>query len=424
MSNFNHLVSSFHVKNEYLGAWTSVTQLEREFDRFGAIKKIEYVKGDTHAYILYDSIDAATAAVKEMRGFPLGGPEHRLRLDYADDGLPPPAFKQTKPAGFEETGEYRKPPEYDYPEGESGAPAPHHPEPTYHPPPHYATNHFIPRYRGRGGYRGRGSYRGAHYNPHYDPHYRFPGAHHEESSYRPRGPPPHHAAHHQDDYHPHAGGGHPPRRSRTPVDRSRSRSPHESNSRRRSPDYDSDSSARRAGALSQARTLPEIARKSSTVWQGALILKSSLFPAKLHLTDGADEFVETLMKDEKGKNHLRITQRLRLDQPKLDDVQKRITSSSSHAIFLGMPSSTASITSDDSSVQTRPLRNLVSYLKQKEAAGVISLLNKEEEINGVLYAFPPCDFSTELLKRTCHSVTDESLKEDYLVIVVVRGGAA
>lgn len=49
-----------------LGAWTSVTQLEREFDRFGAIKKIEYNKGDTQAYILYDSIDAASAAVKEM----------------------------------------------------------------------------------------------------------------------------------------------------------------------------------------------------------------------------------------------------------------------------------------------------------------------------------------------------------------------
>lgn len=72
----------------------------------------------------------------------------------------------------------------------------------------------------------------------------------------------------------------------------------------------------------------------------------------------------------------------------------------------------------------RPLRNLVSYLKQKEAAGVISLLNKETEATGVLYAFPPCDFSSELLKRTCHNVTEDGLKEDHLVIVVVRGGTA
>nr|NVI76389.1 spenito [Cucujiformia] len=67
-----------------LGPWTSVPQLEREFDRFGAIKKIDYVKGDNQAYILYDSIDAAQAAVKEMRGFPLGGPERRLRTDFSD----------------------------------------------------------------------------------------------------------------------------------------------------------------------------------------------------------------------------------------------------------------------------------------------------------------------------------------------------
>lgn len=55
---------------------------------------------------------------------------------------------------------------------------------------------------------------------------------------------------------------------------------------------------------------------------------------------------------------------------------------------------------------------------------MISLLNKETEATGVLYAFPPCDFSSELLKRKCHNVTEEGLKEDHLVIVVVRGGTA
>lgn len=176
--------------------------------------------------------------------------------------------------------------------------------------------------------------------------------------------------------------------------------------------------------LSSARTLLEVARKCTTNWSGALILKSSLFPAKFHLTDGDTDIVDGLMKDEDGKPHLRITQRLRLDQPKLEDVQKRISTSSSHAIFLGLAGATQSIQIDDANVQTRPLRNLVSYLKQKEAAGVISLLNKETEATGVLYAFPPCVFSSELLKRTCHNVTEEGLKEDHLVIVVVRGGTA
>lgn len=373
-----------------LGAWTSVTQLEREFDRFGAIKKIEYNKGDTQAYILYDSIDAATAAVKEMRGFPLGAPDRRIRIDFADNGTTPPFPKRA--GGFEEGGEYRRGPDYEYPEGGSAPP--------YEDAAGYGGYGGRP-FRGRGGFRGgRGGFRGFHRD----------GPPHGEGEEWRRGPT-------DGEYDSRRRSG-----SREPgIDRSRSRSP-----RRRSPaDSDSDSSSRRNGMLSSARTLPEVARKSSTVWQGALILKSSLFPAKFHLTDGDNDIVESLMKDEEGKHHLRITQRLRLDQPKLEDVQKRISTSSSHAIFLGLPGSTSSVaSSDDASVQTRPLRNLVSYLKQKEAAGVISLLNKETEATGVLYSFPPCDFSTELLKRTCHNLTEEGLKEDHLVIVVVKGGTA
>jgi RNA-binding protein 15 len=366
-----------------LGPWTSVAQLEREFDRFGAIKKIEYAKGEAHAYILYDSIDAAQAAVKEMRGFPLGGPDRRLRIDFADVG---------------NGGPYRPKP-YAPPVGEDGRPVEGYEgyEGTWDDGYGYGA----PGYRGRGGHRGRGrgSYRGTYHGSgdYRDEEWRRAPADGEyEGRIRRSG-------------------------SREPgVDRSRSRSP-----RRRSPDSDSDGSPRRSGGmLTSARTLPEVVRKATTVWNGALILKNSLFPTKFHLTDGDSEIIDSLMKDEDGKNQLRITQRLRLDQPKLDDVQKRIATSSSHAIFLGVAGSTASITNDDTSIQTRPMRNLVSYLKQKEAAGVISLLNKETEATGVLYSFPPCQFSTELLKRTCHNLTEESLKEDHLVIVVVRGGSA
>ena len=170
------------------------------------------------------------------------------------------------------------------------------------------------------------------------------------------------------------------------IERSRSRSP-----KRRSLDSDSDGGGKRNGALGSLRTLSEVARKSSTKWEGALILKSSLFPAKFHLTDGEVEIVEGLMKDENGTRNLRITQRLRLDQPKLEDVQKRINGSTSHAIFLGLSGPT--VNSDDANIQTRPLRNLVSYLKQKEAAGVISLLNKETEATGKML----CQFSFVLI---------------------------
>ncbi|TMW45288.1 hypothetical protein DOY81_009629 [Sarcophaga bullata] len=409
-----------------LGAWTSVTQLEREFDRFGAIKKIEYQKGDTCAYIQYETIEAATAAVKEMRGFPLGGPERRLRTDFSELPGVTPTAPPFKPKTYDEIAgaggaiapsEYRRP-EYDY----------HYEDTHHHHPPHH---HYVPRggyapypprgtYRGRGGYRGRG--RGS-YHYHNDIHRPLHPSALSASSAVPVPPP----AGVEDEWRRPPGESNYDRaRSGSREirsERSRSRSPLK---RTHSPGSDSDSSQHRNGAsLSSMRTLPDVARKCTIIWQGALILKSSLFPAKFHLTDGDSDIVESLMRDEDGKHNLRITQRLRLDPPKLEDVQKRISSSSSHAIFLGLAGSTAvANTSEDTSVQTRPLRNLVSYLKQKEAAGVISLLNKETEATGVLYAFPPCDFSSDLLKRTCSSVTEEALKEDHLVVVVVRGGTA
>lgn len=345
-----------------LGAWTSSVQLEGEFDRFGAIKKIEYTKGDTHAYITYETIDAAQAAVKEMRGFPLGGGDKRLRIDFADTGepIPPQTFKPK-----EYDSEYRK--SYDYDNSSSSAPS-------YEEQPHYSSHHTHHPYhgssyrpfRGRGGYRGRGSYRGG-FNPHHHSSERFPPPHHEYER-------PPNDLEYGDPYRLRRSPG------RQPIERSRSRSP-----KRRSLDSDSDGGMKRNGTLGSLRTLSEVARKSSTKWEGALILKSSLFPTKIYMTDGDVDIVESLMRDENGTKNLRITQRLRLDQPKLEDVQKRINSSSSMAIFVGLSGPTVNtISSDDANIQTRPLRNLVSYLKQKEAAGVISLLNKETEATGKL----------------------------------------
>ena len=74
--------------------------------------------------------------------------------------------------------------------------------------------------------------------------------------------------------------------------------------------------------------------KTQKVWDGGLILKNSLFPTKLHIIEG-DQHMADSLKDETGKPNLKITQRLRLDQSKLDDVTKRMTSTRSHAVFLG-----------------------------------------------------------------------------------------
>jgi len=93
-----------------LGTWCSESLLWKEFDRFGAIKSIDYVKGENEAHVLYEMVDAAQAAVQEMRGFPLGGPDKRLRIDFSDmdatggGGSPRPEANGTKRASYSSRG--------------------------------------------------------------------------------------------------------------------------------------------------------------------------------------------------------------------------------------------------------------------------------------------------------------------------------
>ncbi len=77
-----------------------------------------------------------------------------------------------------------------------------------------------------------------------------------------------------------------------------------------------------------------LSHNTPNVWDGGLILKNSLFPTKLHVVEG-DRHIADSFKDETGKANLKITQRLRLDQTKLDDVTRRMNTSTSHAVFLG-----------------------------------------------------------------------------------------
>ena len=72
-----------------LGSWCNRQMIEREVDRFGAFSEISYKVEDGWATIQYESIDAATTAVNEMRGFPLGGDANRIRMDFADVGEVP-----------------------------------------------------------------------------------------------------------------------------------------------------------------------------------------------------------------------------------------------------------------------------------------------------------------------------------------------
>ena len=190
-----------------------------------------------------------------------------------------------------------------------------------------------------------------------------------------------------------------------------------------------------------AETLSELCKSYPVAWRGNLVLKNTGFPARLHLIGGDPSVAEYLLRGKDEPCVLRITQRLRLEQPRLDEVNKRlsIAGPNGHCILFALPGPTVNHGSPDEgddSMQLRPLRSLVSYLKQKEAAGIVALSSSDigdggsengsgggggKEVIGVLHAFPPCEFSQAQLMKVIPTLSLEPSKEDHIVVLLVKG---
>lgn len=185
-------------------------------------------------------------------------------------------------------------------------------------------------------------------------------------------------------------------------------------------------------------TLADLAILFPVAWRGNLVLKNTGFPTRMHLVGGDPAVAENLLRSREGKDYiisLRITQRLRLEQPRLEEVNKRMTSAgpSGYCVLLALPGSTPTSQSPDADtmVQLRPLKSLVSYLKQKEAAGIVALSGQDgsdtasasvdRDVVGVLHAFPPCEFSQSQLVKIAPRLGNEPSKEDHIVVLLVKG---
>ena len=192
------------------------------------------------------------------------------------------------------------------------------------------------------------------------------------------------------------------------------------------------------GKLSKQDSTPlslvEMAKLYPIAWRGNLVLKNTGFPTRMHLVGGDPSVAEYLLRTKDDQSALRITQRLRLEQPRLEEVNKRISLAgpSGYCTLLALPgptnmSQSSPDHSTDANTQLRPLRSLVTYLKQKEAAGIVALsgadigeAGENKDVIGVLHAFPPCEFSqNQLLKNT--TISNEPTKEDHIVVLLVKG---
>ncbi|KAJ8388119.1 hypothetical protein AAFF_G00147370 [Aldrovandia affinis] len=442
-----------------LGPGASLAVLAREFDRFGSIRTIDYAKGDSFAYIQYESLDAAQAACAQMRGFPLGGPERRLRVDFA---------KAEESRGY--PAPYQPPPglplHYDLlPDGYSWHRAAPGPElrARDRTPPHalFAEREreraFLERadWAGGAGGGGGGASEGAERREAFgrgraarsrsrergwDREAERGAASRAWEERRKRRSLSSERASEDRGRGKGARGGaprSPARRSLPASERARPDEPSaagtpetpgedratpgeereepERNHHRGATESEPDEpDPPRPGSLSEfARTLP-------AAWRGALVLKNSCFPTSMHLLQGAAGFLSALL----PAAQLKIAQRLRLDQPKLDEVTRRMRQGGpdGYAVLLAVQGSVdRGATPPEPGLQTRLLRNLVTYLRNKQAAGVIGLPlggARDREAGGMLYAFPPCDFSQQYLQSALRTLGN--VEEEHLVVVIVK----
>ncbi|XP_077385197.1 RNA-binding protein 15-like isoform X2 [Festucalex cinctus] len=399
-----------------LGSWISLAALAKEFDRFGTIRTIDYRKGEAWAYVQYESLDAAQAACTHMRGFPLGGPDRRLRVDFADTehhykqqhytqpplplphfDLAPPPFDHRFADSMRARSPLLPPPRFrerdlSLPADWSGLGVHDRMRGSAFPTVSHLERHSReqwPMEREWELQRGDASRRRRHL----------------EHGFRPDRSPDNNVALPRVGS-PADGGGdsngeHAPRPGRVSPTKAR---PNSQDRRRRtlSPTAAAEGERKRKPGdkpKSPAGKERPSAQKLSQVWQGVLLLKNSSFPTALHLLDGDAAVVSRLLQDgAKGgqTSQLKISQRLRMDRPKLDEVSRRIKAAgpSGYSVLLATPGkSEDGATTDGKDSTERPLKNLVSYLKQKEAAGIVSLPvgggARDKEHSGVLHAFPP-----------------------------------
>lgn len=175
----------------------------------------------------------------------------------------------------------------------------------------------------------------------------------------------------------------------------------------------------------EIKTVADLSRTLSVAWSGNLSLKNSAFFINLHLVSGSPALVNMLMFDSKQAKYtnLKLTQRLRLDPSKLDEVRRRIhLARDDWCVLLAVPTTAGALDGLEPGLQERPLKNLVSYLRQKEAAGVVYLPpnSAHGEETGLLHTFAPCEFAHEYLKTRAPKLQLDNRAEDYIVVILVR----
>ncbi|OQV18935.1 putative RNA-binding protein 15B [Hypsibius exemplaris] len=348
------------------------SRLFEEFDRFGPIKKIDYVRGEHYGYVTFESVSASMQAVTAMRGsqFKINGDRGvtkiRMRVDYAE--ADDPYLPRSKDGGGSAVRRRRD----DSKGKDSGEKLDRRRRASDSKSPSP-----VPQ-REREVLKTSSSKRRRSMDAESEPE--------ERQERQPK---------------------------RQPRDESVSPPPKAVSVKPSSDTKRKVEAKRRA----PSETLSKFREKSEPVWKGSITLKSTAYPVVSHLLRGPIGWLNSVLAQ---GQELQITRRLRLEEDKLKDVTDKINSQESATmICFDAP--------NRSGGSGKPLKAFQDYLLDKQAAGVITAPQ------AVMYIFPVCGFASKIVADDMPTLimpskAEDATDEDFGLLMVVTsnqdGGVA
>lgn len=168
-----------------------------------------------------------------------------------------------------------------------------------------------------------------------------------------------------------------------------------------------------------ADTLLDLLRRFPVMWQGLLGLKNDTAAVQMHFLSGniqlAEESLPRAVPPEVPPP-LRISQRMKLEASQLDGVDKRIQNPKEHCMLLALPCGRDPL---DVHAQTRALKTgFITYLQQKQAAGIVNINNADQQVSFVVHIFPPCEFAQAHVARVGPDLLDSAAHSGHLMILI------
>ncbi|KAM7533279.1 hypothetical protein Aperf_G00000128021 [Anoplocephala perfoliata] len=146
--------------------------------------------------------------------------------------------------------------------------------------------------------------------------------------------------------------------------------------------------------------------KFPIVWRGFMSLKNDRVSVRMLYLAGNQDLIQNCLhamsdansEESTGPGLLRIAQRMRLENSQLEAVQWKLREPLNYCMCLALASSEQTmVEGTDMLHQCVSLQNVISYLQEKTAAGIISCSSAQENPY-VMHIFPPCEFTTSQLR--------------------------